>query len=543
MNGKIVTMDQKNTIAEAVAIMDGTIAKVGSLAEAEQALSPEAQRIDLAGKTVLPGFIDVHTHLDLTSVMTSDLVVNCHIPPLRSLEDVLERIRIRTEQVPKGELIIGQSRWAQPFPTKGQLDEIAPNHPVLLRNTMHFYLLNEMALRKFGITKDRPTNKELFEIDPGGIIYRHPHTGEPSGQVFDAWNFLFPKSRSPFGYGEMKRALKAGIQRFSSLGITTVTEFVDFPESSRIYQELYKEEELNVRLQIIPCVHGLHKTTDLDSILESGLFTGFGDEWIKFGGIKIFVDRGGDTSLASIQLKEMVANAHKAGVRVFMHANTRMGQDMALQAIEAALDSTGESDILKQDLKHLFKSSSDESPSCRRELRHRIEHMGNRLIDPGYFERVKKTGSIALPTAYFMNIGRYFPEGLKVFLFRTMMDQGLCVAGNSDGGGAELEAADPLYEIWCMVERKSRDGQSVYPEERISVLEALQVYTRNAAFACLEEDVKGSIETGKLADLVVLDQDPLTSPAEHLRDIRVEMTMVGGRIVYRRENPNQEAKT
>jgi predicted amidohydrolase YtcJ len=295
------------------------------------------------------------------------------------------------------------------------------------------------------------------------------------------------------------------------LGVTSITEFVDFRETSRIYQDICKSGELNVRLQIVPCVHGLHKTADLDSIIDLGLTTGFGDEWIKFGGVKIFVDRGTETSLASIQLKEMVAKAHKAGLRVFMHANTRKAQDMALEAIETVVENMPGKD-----------------------LRHRIEHMGNRLIDLKYFDRVKESGSIALPTAYFMNIGRDFPEGLKIFLYRTMLDKGLCVPGNSDSGGTEPEAPNPLYQIWCMVERKSRDGRVIYPDEKVSIMEGLRIYTMHSAFAGLEENIKGSIEPGKLADLIVLNKDPLTSPSDTLRDIEIDMTIVGGRIVYQK---------
>jgi len=511
INGKIITLDKKTKIAEALAVHEGKILLVGSSTEIDKLTDAKTQCIDLKGKSVLSGFIDAHTHVDLVGIMTSELVVDCHIPPLRSVNDILEKIREKTFTTPKGELIIGQGRWAQPYPTRKQLDQVAPDHPVLIKNTMHSYWLNSSALKRFNITKDRPTSKELFEADPGGIIYRNPKTGEPTGFVDEAWNYLFPQSHSPFSYEQTQSALKEGLNKYSSLGVTTITEFVDFFESPMVYQDLRKKGELNVRLHIIPCIHGLQKTADFDSIIGLGLTTGFGDEWIKFGGIKIFVDRGIETSLASIQLKEWVMKAHRHGIRVFMHANTRKGQDMALEAIEAAVEEMPEQN-----------------------LRHRIEHMGNRLIDLNYFDRVKKSGSIALPTAYFMNIGRTFQEGQKIFLFRTMLDKGLCVPGNSDTGGTEPEAPNPLYQIWCMAERKDREGKAVYPEERITVEEGLQLYTIHSAFACLEENIKGSIEPGKLADLVILENDPLTAYPSDLKDIKVDITIVGGKIVYRR---------
>jgi hypothetical protein len=192
-----------------------------------------------------------------------------------------------------------------------------------------------------------------------------------------------------------------------------------------------------------------------------------------------------------------------------MHANTRMAQDMALAAIETA-----------------------EEKMPGKDLRHRIEHMGNRLIDIDYFDRVRDANAIALPTAYFMNIGREFAKKLKLFLFRTMLDKGLCIPGNSDSGGTEPQAPNPLYQIWCMVARKSREGADVYPEEAVTVKEGLEIYTRHSAYAAIQEDVKGTIEPGKLADFVVLGQNPLTCALDALKEIQVEKTIVGGKVVY-----------
>ncbi|MFC1886467.1 amidohydrolase family protein, partial [Thermodesulfobacteriota bacterium] len=300
-----------------------------------------------------------------------------------------------------------------------------------------------------------------------------------------------------------------GVDTYSRSGVTSITEFVDLRESPRIYQELHREGQLNARVQLIHCVHGLHRTTDLNALIGVGLFTGFGDEHLSFGGAKFFVDLGVETTLTSIRLKEMVCQAHQAGIRVFMHANTRMAQDMALEAIEAA-----------------------EERMPGKNLRHRIEHMGNRLIDINYFDRVKSANAIALPTAYFMNIGREYPKNLKLFLFRTMLDKGLCIPGNSDSGGTEPQAPNPLYQIWCMVARKSREGNDVYPEEAITVKEGLEIYTRHSAYGALQEDMKGSIERGKLADFVVLSQNPLTCSLDALKEIQVEKTIVGGNVVY-----------
>jgi predicted amidohydrolase YtcJ len=517
-NGNILTFDSQDRIVEAVAIKDGKIAQIGSLYEIEQASGGANEKINLQRKTAAPGFIDAHTHNDMYGMMTSDLVVDCHIPPLRSIDDILESLRERAASLPKGELILGQGRTFQPYPTREQIDRVTPEHPVIIKPSMHWYLLNTAALKRFGIDRERPTFTELDEIDPCGLIQRDLQTGQPTGHVEECWNYLFPRSKSPFSYDLTKRVIREGLNKHSQHGVTSLVEFVDYPESTRIYQDLRREGNLHIRLQIVPCFHGLYRTLDLDEVLSVGLTTGFGDEWIKFGGVKIFVDRQQNTTCSSMQLNHWFSKAHRGGLRMFMHAITRKGQDMALGAIETEAVLSGMERIEM--------------------MRHRIEHMGNELHDETYLPRIKSLGAIALPTAYFMNMGPnklLSPKTPKSFIFRTMLDMGLCVPGNSDGAGAIPEAPNPLYQVWCMVNRRSLDGEPVCPSEKISVTDALKVYTKHSAFAGMEEDLKGTIEVGKLGDFVVFSEDPLSVAEDRLRKIPVEMTIVGGKVVYQRK--------
>jgi len=516
-DGQILTLDDRDTRAEAVAVHEGKIVGVGESKNIKRWVGDNTKIIHLGGKTMIPGFIDAHTHVDMYGMMTSKLVVDCHIPPLRSVKDILEGIREKVGSTPRGELILGQGRPSQPYPTKEQLDKVAPFHPVIIKPSMHWYLLNTFALRKFHISKDRPKFEELFSVDPAGVVQRDRKTGEPTGYVEEIWNYMFPNSRSPFNPEQTYAVIKEGVDKHSRYGITSLVEFMDFPESPRVYQRMYKRGELNARLQLVPCFYGLYKTVGLDEIINSGLMTGFGDEWLKFGGVKIFVDRQQLTTCSSAQLNEWFSRAHRAGLRMYMHAITRKGQDMALAAIEAEAGESGLEDI--------------------RAMRHRIEHLGNENHDPSYFGRMKKLGAIALPTAYFMNMGPnklLSPKTDKAFMFRTMLDVGLCTPGNSDGAGAFPEAPNPMYQIWCMVNRKALNGDPVSPSEKISALEAIKVYTRESAFAGMEENIKGSIEPGKVADFAVLAEDPLAVPEDHLRDVEVEMTILGGKIVYQR---------
>jgi len=518
VDGQVLTMDEADTMAQAVAVCEGKIIAVGESQAIAQMGGRRTERIDLAGRTLLPGFIDAHTHNDMYGMMTSDLVVDCHIPPLQSVDDILKAIAARAAVTPAGELILGQGQTVQPFPTKTQLDVAAPNHPVIIKPGMHWYHLNSAALQKFNIDREHPTFEELDACDPCGFIERDLKTGEPTGYVEECWNYFFPRSQSPFSYAQTRRVVKEGLDTHMRYGVTSLVEFMDHPESPRIYQDLYRTGELQTRLQLIPCFHGLYKTVDLDEVLHCGLTTGFGNAWIKFGGVKIFIDRQQDITCSSAQLRTWFSRAHRAGLRMYMHAITRAGQEMALRAIEAEAEQTGIEGI--------------------RAMRHRIEHMGNEDHDETYLPRLKHLGAIALPTAYFMNEGPnklLAPKTEKSFMFRTMLDMGFCVPGNSDGGGAIPEAPNPMYEIWCMVNRRSLEGGLVCPSEKISVYEALGVYTRHSAYAGFEEGLKGSIAKGKMADFVVLAEDPLTAPEDHLRDIAVDMTIVDGRVVYQRQ--------
>jgi predicted amidohydrolase YtcJ len=450
--------------------------------------------------------------VDICGMTASDLVVDCHIPPLKNINELLDKLKAKVQNTPKEEIVFGQGRFDQPHPKKEQLDRIAPENPIIYRNSGHEYTLNTYALDKFRITQNHPTSEELFEIEPGAIIVRNNNTDEPTGYIIDGWNYLFPDSKSPFDYEITKGFIKVGINRFLSAGVTSVTEFASFPESMRIYQDLYSNGKLNMRFQIVTCVHGLHKTQELDAIIRQGLITGFGHDFLKFMGVKIFVDRGHATTLASIQLNDMVLKAHKNGLRVYMHAINRAAQDMALAALEEA-----------------------EKAYPGNNLRHRIEHMGNDYHDPTYFDRLKKIGAIGLPTAYYMRIGSQSWLDVKTnrsFPFKTLLEKGLCVPGNGDSAGTEPEAYKPFYNIWCMVSRKSKEGNPVCPEEKIPVMDAIKIYTRHSAYASFDEDVKGSIETGKFADFCVLSDDPTEIPEDKIKDISVAKTIVGGKIVY-----------
>jgi predicted amidohydrolase YtcJ len=533
-NGKIVTMDAAGTIVDAVAVAGDRILATGARSDVEPLLAEETEVIDLRGAVALPGFIDAHAHIDCTATHTK-LAGSCHIPPVDyvavsgaadSLEAILGFVKSRAQQTPKGQWIIGQGRFSLETdgnsPTRRQLDEAAPDHPVMIRYSAHAQLLNSRALAAVGIDRDSPPQAELDAVAPGARIRRDPASGEPTGVVNECVDWVLGM-RNPWPYDALKGAIEATCREAVGFGVTGVHEFVSWPESSRIYQELHRAGALPLRVQLCPCIWGLYRTADLDALVNLGLQTGFGNDWLKFGSVKIFVDGEGRDEqgvarewprIEQERLDALVLAAHRAGIRVMMHATSREGQGMAIEAVEAALQAV---------------------PRC--DHRHRIEHFAGDYWPEG-LARLKRSGIIPVPTPY-SSLGWYGDTwldaarpGEKVVPYRSLVAEGFMPPGNSDSMGTEPEALNPWWSIWCVVARKTRSGRSICPEEGLGVMDAIRLYTTNAAYAGFEEQLKGSIEPGKLADLVVLSDDPFEIPPDALKDVRAVTTLIGGAVVH-----------
>jgi hypothetical protein len=534
VNGRIVTMDSADTTVEAVAVAGERIIARGAQSDIEPLIGKRTRVIDLEGRVVLPGFIDTHVHLDCTAVHTK-LAGSCHIPPVEyvgvssageSREAILAWVEAEAGRTPAGQWIIGQGRFPLEAdgnsPTRTELDRAAPDHPVMIRYSAHTQILNAKALDIAGITRDAPTQAELHAVARGGRIVRDAASGEPTGIIHEAIDWVF-RMHSPWPYDALKGAIRETLREAVGFGVTGIHEFISWPESARIYQQLHRDGELPLRVQLCPCIWGMYHTADLDGLVRLGLQSGFGNDWIKFGSAKMFIDGGGRDAagvhqewmrLSQDELNELVAGAHKAGIRMMMHAISREAQAMAIEAVEAALAETPRADH-----------------------RHRIEHFAGDYWPEG-LDRLKALGIIPVPTPY-SSLGWYGDDWLdsanqgdKAAPYRTLLDEGFMPPGNSDSMGTEPEALNPWWSIWCAVARKTRSGRSICPEEGIDVIDAIRLYTTFAAHAGFEEASKGSIEPGKLADLIVLAQDPFAGPVDALKDVRVATTMVGGRVVH-----------
>jgi predicted amidohydrolase YtcJ len=250
------------------------------------------------------------------------------------------------------------------------------------------------------------------------------------------------------------------------------------------------------------------------------LQTGFGNEWLKIGGVKLFVYGVPNNPILNITQEELnrkVVEAHQAGLQIWIHAIGDKFTEMALEAYELALKDTP-----------------------RKNHRHRIEHIGNRASasTPEHLNKMKKLGVIPVPTSAWIYLGLQMERSTRAryrFLYRTLLDRGFVPPGNSDSLGAMPESISPLFSIWCAVARKTHTGELNCPEESINVMEAIRLYTINAAYSGFEENVKGSIEKGKYADLIILSDDPLSVPIDEIKNIKVETTIIDGKIVYQKQ--------
>ncbi len=532
IDGKIVTVDASDTIAEAVAVRQGKILMVGSTAEIRKLAGRNSKVVDLGGKTVLPGFIDSHEHC-IRKGMQADYVY-CASPPMETIEDIVEALAAKATQKEEGQWVVGS--WfdetklkEKRFPTRYDLDRASSKHHIYLgRAGGHNSVANSMALSIAEISKDTPQ-------PPGGRIEKDEQ-GEPTGRLDEiaAMNMVRGKIPSP-GPEESIRIMVDNWHMVEndllSWGITTVNEAHIKAPAALAYQELNKEGKLRMRVGLMldgMAPYNGYATSDL---ARQGLKTGFGwGEKLYVVGVKLGVDGAMGSLTAALnepyandpentgivrvtqeELTEEAVRCHKAGLRVCIHAIGDRAIDMALESIEEAVRSQDWEDH-----------------------RHRIEHAG--YVRDDQLERMKRLGvAISASIGFCYPIGDSHIDALGqdrlsgYYPMRSFKEHGIVAGGNSDGFGKNWA----LTGIYGCATRRSSSGRLLDEGQAISMLNSIRAYTINGAFLEGKEDLKGSIEPGKLADFVVLDRDILTVDPKEVIETKVMMTIVGGEIVYK----------
>jgi predicted amidohydrolase YtcJ len=534
--GKVITVDGQDRIAEAVAVTANRITAIGSTGEIARLVGPQTRVIELNGRTLLPGFIDAHSHVEGLAE-SEHAMVPIQAPPLKGAAEIIAKLKERAARVPPGTWIVGQGTYNQVMPTREELDRNFPDNPVVLRWSAHDWLLNHKADEKADLNPATPDPKGAGRIE-------RTAKGEPMILRDAGIDLHLPRPT----YQQMREWIPASLRDFYlKRGVTTVYDMSSPETAYRIYREARDHNELPVRLVLsyivgVPDISGT--TADLeDAMLHSGLRTGFGDDWLRLGAIKIILDGVWGTTAAVYKpvwegsgttwvpnnlggvsrtqevLNKQILEAHKAGWQVWVHANGDRAQDMVLTAVEEA-----------------------QKAFPRVDARHRIEHFGHFLTqDPQRTEerlaRMKRDNVIPSPQVAFL--WRLTDENLKepdvkFFPMATLIKMGFHPPGGSDTLGTQNFATNPLFSISVAVNRKTKYGSPANPEEAISRMDAIRMFTIWAAYGGFQEKTRGSIETGKLADLVVLSGDPLTVPAEHILDLNVDYTILDGKITYQR---------
>ena len=515
-NGKVVTVDDRFSIHRAVAVRDGRILEVGGddLVRRYRA----ARTIDLKGKMVLPGFNDTHLH------MRGEARRHIDLRKTASIAELMKQVRERIRDLGEGEWITGygwsEYRFAEKrVPLRADLDAAAPRSPVILtREGGHSSVCNSMALKIAGLTRDSP-NPETGEFERDG-------NGELNGVIREAAGVVF-RHVPPAAPEELLPSFIGNVRGLLSMGITSFIQAGVGPAAYATWEKVYRE-----RGETLPRACVQIRWAGLEKMKEFGKKTGHGDERLRIGAIKVFVD-GGFTGPAAYtlepykgektyrgklrrppeELRRIVREAHGLGWQLGFHA---IGDGAIVLAVDA------------------FVEALEAAP--RKDHRHFLNHFT--VTPPARSMKLMAEHGIMIaqqPNFVWSMEGRYVEclDGDRLRSnnsLRTPMKHGVFVALGSD-----ILPTGPMLGLYCSVTRKGESGAVYGPEERLTMEEAIRGYTRNGAVLTFEEDVKGTIEPGKLADLIVLSDDLLTIAPERILDVKVLQTFVGGRLVYERK--------
>jgi predicted amidohydrolase YtcJ len=530
-NAKIWTVDKSLPTAQAVAVLGDRIVAVGSNTEVDAWRAPHTHVIDAGGKLLLPGFNDAHVHFVSGGMQLDNIQLNDATTP----EEFARRIGERARVTAKGKWIVGgnwdETKWNPPnMPTKELIDAVTPDTPVFVsRYDGHMGLANSVALRLAGITAKTPD-------PPGGTIVRDAQ-GNPTGALKDAATDYIDKVIPPLTHDQRLKIVKRALAHAASVGVTSVQHMVASNEDIAVYSELLQRDELTTRIYVAPSI------THVDDLAKLGIGHAFGGPYLRIGALKAFADgslgsgtayfyepflnQGNNRGLLSDEMqpislmRDRYMKADAAGLQICTHAIGDEGISTILDLYSEVIKKHGEAD-----------------------RRLRIEHAQHMAAKD--FERFAQLHVIASVQPYHaIDDGRFAESHIghdrasRTYAFRTFLDHGVRLAFGTDW---EVAPLDPLLTVYAAVTRATLDGKNPngwFPEQKLSVAEAIEAYTMGSAYAEFQEKEKGSITPGKLADMVLLSDDIFSIVPEKIREVRVLKTFVGGRLVFDAAAPGQ----
>ena len=537
VNGTVITVNARDDVTEALAVRHGRILRVGARSYVEQTVGHQTSVIDLGGRALMPGFFDNHIHM--TNAPQRHWI-DCSYSTCPSISDIVDRLAARTRTAPPGEWILG--RGFQPArlrerrnPTRLDLDPVSPHHPVGLSNRESMgWTFNTLGLQRIGVQDETP--------DPPGGPMERDAAGRPLGPMWDNTRTVFINPNLPkYGVDDLVEGYRWMASELNRFGVTTAFEAAIRNRMETLaWQRLRREGPLSLRVVLGPYpVHGDRWDPEgtAGKIFATGLTTDFGDPWLKLGALQIGIDGGviGQTAALFEPYSHDPRRAWRGSFRVSQEVADAFMVEAQSNDWQTGLICHGDWGIQRA----LEAIAHGRQRVATHDLRHRLEHAY--LWNPEIMDRMAELGVIWNTQPSLLEImgreGVHAPWGDRArfaFPFRSLTDRGVVISGGSDWG---VGLYNPLIGIDVLVNHRfgpEENGEVLNPEESLSVRQAIRVYTYNGAYTSFDEGQRGSLEEGKLADLVVLSRDILAVPATTIRDVQVDQTYVEGRLVYER---------
>lgn len=524
LNASIHTMDDARPAAGAVAILGNRIAALGSTAEIRALGGPRTRVIDAAGKLVLPGFNDSHTHF----LMGGFSLASIDLRDAASPEEMARRVKEYARNVPKGRWILGgdwdHEKWpGAPLPTRQMIDAVTPDHPVLLRRLDgHMALANSVALKLAGITKET-------KDPPGGLIVRDPKSGEPTGILKDSASDGMDRVVPDKTFEEKHAAARAATEHAAQVGVTSLTD-MSADADVGLYQYMLERGELKTR------IYAVRSIMSWEALGRTGVRAAFGSDRLRIGGLKGFAD--GSLGSTTALFYEPYNDAPDTRGLLFdqmlpegaMLKRVEGGDKLGLQVMIHAIGDEANARILD-----IYRQVAEQNGP--RDRRFRIEHAQHlRASDIPRFGQQKVIAS--MQPYHAADDGRWCEKRIGAerskgtYAFRTLLDTGAVLAFGSDWTVAPL---NPLLGLKAAVTRQTLDGkhpEGWIPQQKLTLDEAVRAYTVGSAYAEFAEQVKGTLSPGKLADLVMLDRDLYQIDPADIDKARVVLTVMDGQIVW-----------